>query len=70
MAKELYYTVEGPRGRAEIFELVSEATAGTDQAHTWGPQYQVQFGEKTETYPSEGEAITAAQEMVGAETVY
>ena len=70
MSRELYFTVEGPKGKAEIFEIVSEATSGADTQHPWEPEYEIQFQGKSETYRSEGEAITAAQELVGAQSVY
>lgn len=70
MAKELYFSVEGPKGKADIFEIVSEARDGTDTEHTWEPEYEVQFQGRAETFASEGGAITAAQEWVGAQSVY
>jgi hypothetical protein len=70
MARELYFTVEGPKGKAEIFEITSEATSGADTEHSWEPEYEVQFEQHRSSYTSEGEAITAAQELVGAESVY
>ena len=70
MSRELYFTIEGPRGKAEIFELVSEAANGADADHSWEPEYEVHFEGNSQTFASEGEAITAAQQLVGAPSVY
>lgn len=63
--KEHYFTVEGPRGKAEIYEVVPENERGS-----YEPSYEVEHDGKTESFASEGEAITAAQQMVGAPSVY
>lgn len=68
--KELYFTVEGPRGKAEIFEIVPDGADGTGPERSWEPVYELQFGGRTEPYASEGEAITVAQQLVGAQSVY
>ena len=65
MEKELYFTVEGPKGKAEIFELVPDNERGS-----YEPTYEVEYSGKTQSFSSEGEAVTAAQELVGAESVY
>ncbi len=70
LSKELYFTVEGPKGKAEIFEIVPEEANGADTEHSWAPEYQVIFEGASNVYTSEGEAITAAQELVGAQSVY
>jgi hypothetical protein len=60
MASETPVTVvEGPNGKAEIFEL-------------WAPgkamEYQVKFGNTSETYKSLGEAYITAGEKTGTKT--
>ena len=60
MANETPVTVvEGPKGKAEIFELWSPGKA---------MEYQVRFGGRTETYKSLGEAYITAGERTGTKT--
>lgn len=51
--------VEGPKGKAEIFEVFGDGR---------NLEYQVKFEGKTETYKSLGEAYIEAGEMVGTKT--
>ena len=65
MEKEHYFTVEGPKGKAEIYEIVPDNERGS-----YEPSYEVEYAGRTQAFGSEGEAVTAAQELVGAESVY
>jgi hypothetical protein len=67
--KEHYFTVEGPKGKADIFELTAEAYSPEGQP-SFEPSYEVVYQNKSEVFKSEGEAITAAQQLVGAESRY
>ena len=60
MASETPVTVvEGPNGKAEIYELWSPGKA---------MEYQVKFGSTSETYKSLGEAYITAGEKTGTKT--
>jgi hypothetical protein len=60
MASETPVTVvEGPKGKAEIYELWSPGKA---------MEYQVKVGSNTTTFKSLGEAYIEAGEMVGTKT--
>ena len=60
MASETPVTVvEGPNGKAEIYELWSPGKA---------MEYQVKFGSATETYKSLGEAYIEAGAKTGTKT--
>ena len=65
MMREHYFTVEGPNGKAEIYEIVPVNERGS-----YEPSYEVVYAGKAEPFASEGEAITAAQQLVGAQSVY
>jgi hypothetical protein len=49
--------VEGPRGKAEIFEVLSEPGA---------PQYRVKFHDESETRSSMEDAYVTAGQLVGS----
>jgi hypothetical protein len=51
--------VEGPKGKAEIFEIFGDGR---------NLEYKVVCGNKTESYKSLGEAYIEAGEMVGTKT--
>ena len=60
MAEEtVFATVEGPKGTAEIVEVVDEA------AGPLSPEYQVRFKGKSTAYKTLGEAYIEAGEAVG-----
>ena len=59
MADEPVAVVEGPKGKAEIYEVV-----GSNKI----TEYQVKMAEKTESYKSLGEAYIEAGEMAGTKT--
>ncbi|MCH7608026.1 MAG: hypothetical protein IIC94_05610 [Chloroflexi bacterium] len=63
MAQEtVFATVEGPKGKAEVVEVVDEAAA------MLVPEYQVRFNNTTTTYKTLGEAYIEAGLAVGAPT--
>lgn len=59
MADEPVAVVEGPKGKAEIYEVV-----GSNKV----TEYQIKMGNKTESYKSLGEAYIEAGEMAGTKT--
>jgi hypothetical protein len=60
MAEEMSLAVvEGPKGKAEIFEVADAGKA---------PEYQVRVGGQTHVYKSLGEAYIEAGEKVGTKT--
>jgi hypothetical protein len=69
VARELYLTVEGPRGKAEVFETVDDHP-GSDGRLVWEPRYEIVFRGETTQYGSEGEAITVAHQVTGAPDNY
>ena len=62
MAQEemLITTVEGPRGTADIFEVVLPNTGKTIEV-----EYAVVFGQERKGFPSLGEAHLLANELTG-----
>ncbi len=63
MAQEIVFaTVEGPKGKAEIVEVVDEAAAPLT------PEYQVRFNNTSTTYKTLGEAYIEAGQAVGNPT--
>jgi hypothetical protein len=64
MADEmLITTVEGPKGSADIFEVVLPNTGKTIEV-----EYAVVFGAERTGFPSLGEAHLLANQLVGAAT--
>ncbi len=63
MADELVTTIDGPKGKAEIYE-VSTAEASGGQRFS----YVVKFGGEKIEIPSLGEAYITAGEMAGVKT--
>ena len=60
MAQEtVFATVEGPKGTAEIVEVVDDA------AGSLAPVYEVRFNKKSTAYKTLGEAYIEAGEAVG-----
>ena len=60
MAQEtVFATVEGPKGRAEVVEVVDEA------AGPLAPEYQVRFNNTSTPYKTLGEAYIEAGQAVG-----
>ena len=58
VAKSLYTTIEGPAGKADIFEVISESPS-------WTISYEVRFANERHTFETEGEATVVAHELVG-----
>jgi hypothetical protein len=52
--------IEGPKGKAEIYEFVSAAAQALE--------YQVKFNEETKTFNNLGEAYLTAGELTGTQT--
>ena len=70
MKREHYFTVEGPEGTAEIYEILDEQYETVKERNSFEPVYEVAYRGKSETFSSEGEAITVAQQKVGARSSY
>ena len=67
MTREHYFTIEGPKGRVEVFEVVEAASS---PGSSFDPVYEVVGQGQTTQYSSEGEAITVAQELAGVSSRY
>ena len=59
-SRALLHTIEGPKGKAGLFEVIS---AGQAQ-----PKYEVEFGGATTSFSSMGEAYIEAGNMSGTPT--
>ena len=59
-SRTLLHTIEGPKGKAGLFEVIS---AGQAQ-----PKYEVEFGGATTSFSSKGEAYIEAGNMSGTPT--
>ena len=71
MSEYLYTTVEGPKGKADVFEITQDASKDALQSDSgssrpWDVKYEVRFGSHKEAYWAEGEAVTVAKSLVGA----
>ena len=58
MAESLYKTVEGPQGKAEVYEVISESP--------WQIAYEVRFKGQRQAYGTEGEAVIQALSACGS----
>ena len=63
MADQLVTTVEGPKGKAEIYEVSKPEPSGGQRF-----SYIVKFGSESEEIPSLGEAYITAGEKAGVKT--
>jgi hypothetical protein len=68
MVREHYMSVEGPKGRATVYEVTGDAPIGG--GNSWEPRYEVEFSGGVTRFNSEGEAITVAQQLTGAPDNY
>ncbi len=57
--RTLLHTIEGPKGKAEVFEIES---ASGDSVVT---VYEVTFGTRQERVPALGHAVILAEELTG-----
>ncbi len=57
MSESLYKTVEGPQGKADVYEVVTESP--------WQIAYEVRFRGQRESYATEGEAVIQALSACG-----
>jgi len=65
VAESLYASVEGPKGIAQIYEVITdqEAVAGSvRQDNVW---YEVRFQGQNQKFWQEGEAAATAHELAG-----
>ncbi len=73
MAEELYTTIEGPKGVAEIYEITPEGQldewqrAGFGSARPGDVRYEVRFGSSRQSFLVEGEAATVACGLAGVD---
>ena len=58
-SRTLLTTVEGPKGKADLFEVVDSGPQ---------PSYEVTCGSTTQIFKSMGEAYITAGELVGTKT--
>ncbi len=63
MAEELVTHVEGPNGKAEIYEIPQQYAGGGQRY-----EYEIRFGGQTQTLKSLGEAYITAGELAGVKT--
>ncbi len=59
----LLTAVEGPKGKAEIFEVVQQAESGGQRF-----EYEVRYNGDTQTCKALGEAYVVAGELAGVHT--
>ncbi len=70
MAESLYATMEGPKGKAEVFEVTQESTwvmwnEFPARAQTNDTMFEVRFEDTKQLFWQEGEAATVAWDLVG-----
>ncbi len=64
--RSLVAVIEGPKGKAEVFEVNGEPV-GTATSGAISTSYEVVFGSKTESVMTLGEASIVAHELAGAD---
>ena len=66
MAEELYASVDGPKGTAEIYEVSEgELAGGMISVRPDSVWYEVRFQGQNQKFWQEGEAAAAAHELTG-----
>ena len=70
MSESLYTTVEGPKGRVDVFEVTQEIekdplVSAQGTSRPWDIRYEVRFGNERQSFWAEGEAVTVAKQMAG-----
>ncbi len=70
MAETLYAEMEGPKGKAQVYEVTQESgwflwNGMPSRTSTSDMLYEVRFGDLRESFWQEGEAATVAWELVG-----
>lgn len=63
METSLVTTVEGPKGKAEIYEIVQPVESGGQRF-----EYEVRYNGETQTCKALGEAYIVAGELAGTPT--
>ncbi len=70
MAESLYTTIEGPKGRADVYEVTQDVQKDALQSNAgssrpWDVRYEVRFGDDRQSFWAEGEAVTVAKGLAG-----
>ena len=70
MAESLYTTIEGPKGKADVFEVTQDVekdaqTSSAGSSRPWDVKYEVRFGGQAQAFWAEGEAVTVAKQLTG-----
>jgi hypothetical protein len=63
MADTLVATVEGPLGKADLYEITRNLESGALQV-----EYEVRSGDQVQKFPALGAAYIAAGELTGSKT--
>jgi hypothetical protein len=63
MADTLVTTIEGPKGKAELYEVERHAPNGAIEV-----EYEVRVGDRVEKFAALGAAYIVAGEMTGTKT--
>jgi len=63
MADSLVATVEGPLGKAELYEITSTRPNGAMEV-----EYEVRMGDQVQKFPALGAAYIVAGELTGSKT--
>ncbi|MEK9658661.1 MAG: hypothetical protein VW450_01775 [Chloroflexota bacterium] len=65
--RSLIATIEGPKGKAEVYEVAESGAVTTATSGVASSVYEVVCGSAKETYVTLGEASIAAHELSGAD---
>ena len=65
--RELITVIEGPKGRAEVYEVSEGASATSATSGVMSSTYEVVMGGATESVMTLGEASIVAHELSGAD---
>ncbi len=70
MSESLYTTVEGPKGRVDVFEVTQEIekdalVSAQGTSRPWDIRYEVRFGSERQSFWAEGEPVPVAKQLAG-----
>lgn len=65
--RELITVIEGPKGRAEVYEVSEGGSTTSATSGVMSSSYEIVMGSTTETVMTLGEASIVAHELSGAD---
>ena len=66
--RELITVIEGPNGKAEVYEVSEDSSSTSTTSGVTSSSYEIVMGSTTETVMTLGEASIVAHELSGADS--